>query len=90
MTTRTTHIIVVFAAFLAGLVVFLSVILFATGHLGVRGGPGASAIGGPFKLIDENGKPITDQDMKGRPFLVFFGYTHCPEFARPRCSSCRK
>jgi protein SCO1/2 len=30
-------------------------------------------------LIDENGKPITDQDMKGRPFLVFFGYRHCPD-----------
>ena len=79
MTTRTSHIVVVFASFLAGLVVFLGVILFATGHLGGRGGPGASAIGGPFKLIDENGKPITDQDMKGRPFLVFFGYTHCPD-----------
>ena len=30
-------------------------------------------------MIDDNGKPVTDQDMKGRPFLVFFGYTHCPD-----------
>jgi protein SCO1/2 len=22
---------------------------------------------------------VTDQDMKGRPFLVFFGFTHCPD-----------
>jgi protein SCO1 len=78
MTARTSHILLVFSAFLAGLVIFLGVILFATGHL-ETGGPGASAIGGPFKLIDQDGKPITDQDMKGRPFLVFFGYTHCPD-----------
>jgi protein SCO1/2 len=38
-----------------------------------------SAIGGPFKLVDQNSKPITDQDLKGRPFLVFFGFTHCPD-----------
>ena len=63
--------------FSAGWSIFLGVFLFATGH--VRGGPGPSAIGGPFKLIDQDGKPITDQDMKGKPFLVFFGYTHCPD-----------
>jgi protein SCO1 len=38
-----------------------------------------SAIGGPFKLVDQNAKPITDQDLKGHPFLVFFGFTHCPD-----------
>jgi protein SCO1/2 len=35
--------------------------------------------GGPFHLEDQNGKPVSDQDMKGRPFVVFFGYTHCPD-----------
>jgi protein SCO1/2 len=77
MTARTSHILLVFSAFLAGLVIFLGVILFTTHYQ--RTGLGPSAIGGPFKLIDENGKPITDQDMKGRPFLVFFGYRHCPD-----------
>ena len=38
-----------------------------------------AAVGGPFQLEDQNGKPVTDADMKGRPFLVFFGYTHCPD-----------
>ena len=42
-------------------------------------GTGSSAIGGPFKLIDQNGNSITETDIKGRPFLVFFGYTHCPD-----------
>ncbi|MBI3703149.1 MAG: SCO family protein [Rhizobiales bacterium] len=78
MTVRTSHILLVLSAFLAGLVIFLGVFMFATGQLGPSG-PSASAIGGPFKLIDQDGKPITDQDFKGRPFLVFFGYTHCPD-----------
>lgn len=78
MTTRTTHILLVFAAFLAGLAVFLAVFLFASGQMR-PGGSQVSAIGGPFKLIDQNGQPITDQDFKGRPFLVFFGYTYCPD-----------
>jgi protein SCO1 len=77
MTARTSHILLIFSAFLAGLVIFLGVILFASHYQGTSSGP--SAIGGPFKLIDQNGKPITDEDMKGHPFLVFFGYTHCPD-----------
>ena len=78
MTVRTSHILLVLSAFLAGLVIFLGIFLFASGQLNTNG-PVASAIGGPFKLIDQNGKPITDQHFKGRPFLVFFGYTHCPD-----------
>ncbi len=38
-----------------------------------------SLIGGPFTLTDDNGRRVTDADFKGHPFLVFFGYTHCPD-----------
>ena len=31
----------------------------------------SAAIGGPFQPTDQNGKPITDRDLKGRPSLVF-------------------
>ena len=80
MNTRASHILLVAGAFLTGLVIFLGVFLFATGNLGGGSGtPGASAIGGPFQLMDQDSKPITDQDLKGRPYLVFFGYTHCPD-----------
>jgi protein SCO1 len=78
--TRPAHIMIVMAAFVAGLAIFLAAFLYATGQFGGgNGAPGPSAIGGPFKLTDQNGKPVTDADMKGRPFLVFFGYTHCPD-----------
>ena len=78
MNPRIARLLLVLSAFVAGLVLFTAVVFIVTG----RGpGPlvGASAVGGPFKLVDQNSKPITDQDMKGRPFLVFFGFTHCPD-----------
>ncbi len=39
----------------------------------------ADMIGGKFELIDQNGRPFTDADLKGKWHLVFFGYTHCPD-----------
>jgi protein SCO1/2 len=79
MTTKSSHVLVVLAAFLTGLVIFLGVFLYATGQLGGGGAAGPSAIGGPFNLVDQNDKQVTDADLKGKPTLVFFGYTHCPD-----------
>lgn len=39
----------------------------------------ASLVGGAFALQATSGGVLTDADMKGKPFLVFFGYTHCPD-----------
>lgn len=36
-------------------------------------------VGGAFSLVDQNGKPFTDNDLLGKPSLVFFGFTHCPD-----------
>jgi protein SCO1 len=41
--------------------------------------PRAALIGGAFALQDGDGKTISDQTLRGRPFLVYFGYTHCPD-----------
>lgn len=39
----------------------------------------ATAIGGPFVLTDHRRETITEKTFLGRPFLVFFGFTHCPD-----------
>lgn len=36
-------------------------------------------IGGPFNLIDQSGKPVTQDDYKGHETLVYFGFTNCPD-----------
>jgi protein SCO1 len=40
---------------------------------------GQPLIGGPFALQKADGGTLTDRDMLGHPFLVYFGYTHCPD-----------
>lgn len=44
-----------------------------------NGGRIASAIGGPFALTTPEGTTLRDSDLKGVPFVVFFGFTHCPD-----------
>jgi protein SCO1/2 len=40
---------------------------------------GTPLIGGPFTLLDTEGKRVSDQDFRGKFMLVFFGYTNCPD-----------
>lgn len=42
-------------------------------------GTGIDSIGGPFTLVDENGKTVTDVDVFTKPTLLYFGYTFCPD-----------
>jgi protein SCO1/2 len=74
---KTSRIALLLGAFLAGLFLFFAAILIVTGRAPVS--QAVAAVGGPFRLEDQNGKPVTDAAMKGKPFLVFFGYTHCPD-----------
>jgi protein SCO1 len=76
---RTSRIALVLGAFLAGLFLFFTAILLVTGYAPSPVGQAVAAVGGPFQLTDQNGKAVTDADMKGKPFLVFFGFTHCPD-----------
>ena len=45
--------------------------------------PAASAggheIGGAFTLVDQDGATVTDRDLLGKPSVLFFGYTYCPD-----------
>jgi protein SCO1/2 len=79
MTVRNSRILVMAAAFLAGLALCFGVVLIVAGRLSSPVAQQVAAIGGSFKLTNQDGQVVTDQDLKGHPFLVFFGFTHCPD-----------
>ena len=39
----------------------------------------AGAVGGPFELVDQNGKAVDEKVLKGKWSVVFFGFTWCPD-----------
>jgi len=36
-------------------------------------------IGGPFTLVDDTGAPVTEKTIAGKPYVMYFGYTFCPD-----------
>jgi protein SCO1 len=74
---RTTRPLVIVAAFAGSLVVGLVLMLWALG--GLRSATAPAAIGGAFQLTDQAGQTVTEKSLQGRPTLIFFGFTHCPD-----------
>jgi protein SCO1/2 len=74
---RSTRPLVIVSAFAGSLAVGLLLMMWAMG--GLRNVAAPSAIGGPFQLTDQRGQAVTDKSMQGRPTLIFFGFTHCPD-----------
>ena len=45
----------------------------------VSDGSKAGSIGGPFRLRSATGELVDSETLKGKPYAIFFGFTHCPE-----------
>ena len=70
----------------APMVMMVTFVILAAGDSGQREArpapvrtSGEAAIGGPFTLVDHNGATVTEQTYRGRPMLIYFGYTYCPD-----------
>jgi protein SCO1 len=46
-----------------------------------QAGPGVAvaSVGGPFELVDDGGAAVTDRTLAGKPSVMYFGYTYCPD-----------
>lgn len=40
---------------------------------------GRFAVGGPFEMVDTTGQTVTEADLLGKPSVMFFGFTYCPD-----------
>jgi protein SCO1/2 len=75
---RSVALLLSLALLVGGLGILAAVVHFTM----PRGGQLASspsAIGGAFALTDQTGKAVSEKDLMGKPSLVFFGFTHCPD-----------
>jgi len=77
MPRNATRPLVIVGAFAASLAVGLALMFLLMG--GGRNISAPAAIGGPFQLTDQSGAVVTEKSLEGRPSLIFFGFTHCPD-----------
>ena len=74
------RLILPLVVFLAGALILAAAAILTFSPRGGSSQSGATAsVGGPFSLTTQQGTTLTDKDLLGAPFLVFFGFTHCPD-----------
>jgi protein SCO1 len=64
---------------LAGAAIGAVVLFVAILQHGGAGLPGAAPFGGPFRLTTHEGRPYSSDSLEGRPYVIFFGFTNCPD-----------
>jgi protein SCO1/2 len=77
MNERGTKPLTIVAVFAGSLAIGLALMMWLLD--GPRGAIAPAAIGGPFQLVDQSGATVTGDKLQGKPTLLFFGYTHCPD-----------
>jgi protein SCO1/2 len=73
--SRSLRIVVLLGAFVMGAFALTAAVMLLVPAERTR----PSSVGGSFELINQDGKTVTDADFRGKPLLVFFGFTHCPD-----------
>ena len=63
----------------AGFAVVALSVAYVVGSRGAAGNPQTTAIGGPFTLTDDTGATVTQDALAGKPSVMYFGYTFCPD-----------
>ena len=69
----------IFAASAVAVAAAATLALLLLGPSRESGGRGVALVGGPFELVDSNGRTVRDDAFRGRLMLVYFGYTWCPD-----------
>jgi len=77
MSERGNRSLTIVAVFAGSLAIGLALMMWLLD--GPRGAMAPAAIGGPFQLVDQSGATVTADKLQGKPTLLFFGYTHCPD-----------
>ena len=66
-----------------GLVAVVLVMLMIASYLTMRAEhtnqSGIPAVGKPFRLTSHQGQVVDNASLAGKPYLAFFGFTHCPD-----------
>jgi protein SCO1/2 len=63
----------------AGLLVFGGLLPLGRQEAAVPSETSTPAIGKPFSLTSHRGETVDNAVLKGKPYLAFFGFTHCPD-----------
>src|SRR5215217_2414342 len=67
--------------FLGGVAALLIVVLFGPQLLAIGLQPKQTTVylSHPFRLLNQNGREVTESDLQSKPTAWFFGFTNCPD-----------